>query len=93
MDRVEGGHGAGTSRQVRRVSRWVRGRPLPGTAEVRLVEVDAGSGAILAGPDGFAVPSEVGAPGVLLSRPRLGVEASARQLRGVFRPGDLSPTE
>ena len=65
-----------------------RGRPLPGTAEVRLVEVDPDSGAILAGRGGYATPSEVDAPGVLLSRPRLGVDASARQLRGVFRPGD-----
>lgn len=65
-----------------------RGRPLPGTADVRLVEVDPDSGAILAGPDGFATPSEVDAPGVLLTRPRLGLDASVRQLRGVFRPGD-----
>ncbi|MEH6621175.1 MAG: AMP-binding protein [Dietzia maris] len=65
-----------------------RGRPLPGTADVRLVEVDPDTGAILAGPDGFAIPSEVDAPGVLLTRPRLGLDASVRQLRGVFRPGD-----
>ena len=65
-----------------------RGRPLPGTAEVRLVEIDPGSGAVLAGPDGFAIPSEVDSPGVLLTRPRLGLDASVRQLRGVFRPGD-----
>jgi putative long chain acyl-CoA synthase len=65
-----------------------RGRPLPGTADVRLVEVDPDTGAILAGPDGFAIPSEVDAPGVLLARPRLGLDASVRQLRGVFRPGD-----
>ena len=65
-----------------------RGRPLPGTADVRLVEVDPDSGAILAGPDGFAIPCDVDAPGVLLTRPRLGVDASVRQLRGVFRPGD-----
>ncbi|ODQ83893.1 acyl-CoA synthetase [Dietzia alimentaria] len=65
-----------------------RGRPLPGTADVRLVEVDPDTGAILVGPDGFAIPSEVDAPGVLLTRPRLGLDASVRQLRGVFRPGD-----
>lgn len=65
-----------------------RGRPLPGTADVRLVEVDPDTGAILAGPDGFAIPSEVDAPGVLLTQPRLGLNASVRQLRGVFRPGD-----
>ncbi|WP_029458100.1 AMP-binding protein [Dietzia alimentaria] len=65
-----------------------RGRPLPGTAEVRLVEVDPDSGAVVNGPDGYAVPSEVGAPGVLLARPRLGVDASVRRLRGVFRRGD-----
>ncbi|AVZ39859.1 MULTISPECIES: AMP-binding protein [unclassified Dietzia] len=65
-----------------------RGRPLPGTSEVRLVDVDPDSGAIAVGPDGFAIPSEVDAPGMLLTRPRLGVDASVRQLRGVFRPGD-----
>lgn len=65
-----------------------RGRPLPGTAQVRLVEVDPDSGEILSGPDGFAIPSEVDSPGVLLTRPRFGLDASVRQLRGVFRPGD-----
>ena len=65
-----------------------RGRPLPGTAEVQLVEFDPDSGAVLAGPDGYAVPTEVDAPGMLVSRPRIGVDASVRQLRGVFRPGD-----
>ncbi|MVZ89020.1 AMP-binding protein [Microbacter sp. ANSKLAB05] len=65
-----------------------RGRPLPGTADVRLVEVDPDTGAILAGPDGFAIPGEADAPGVLLAQPRLGLDASVRQLRGVFRPGD-----
>ena len=65
-----------------------RGRPLPGTAEVQLVEFDPASGTVLAGADGYAVPSEVGEPGVLVSKPRLGVDASVRQLRGVFRPGD-----
>lgn len=65
-----------------------RGRPLPGTAEVRLVETDPHSGAVVTGPDGFAVQSEVGAPGVLLTRPRLGIDASVRRLRGVFRRGD-----
>ncbi|MDN5722038.1 MAG: AMP-binding protein [Corynebacterium sp.] len=65
-----------------------RGRPLPGTADVQLVEVDPDSGAVVTGPDGYAVPSGVGTPGVLLTRPRLGVDASVRQLRGVFRRGD-----
>lgn len=65
-----------------------RGRPLPGSAEVRLVEVDPDSGAVITGPDGYAVQSEVGAPGALLTRPRLGVDASARRLRGVFRRSD-----
>ncbi|MET3861430.1 putative long chain acyl-CoA synthase [Dietzia sp. 2505] len=65
-----------------------RGRPLPGTAEVRLVAVDPDSGSIRTGPGGYAVPSEVGAPGVLLARPRLRVDASVRRLRGVFRRGD-----
>lgn len=65
-----------------------RGRPLPGTAEVRLVEVDPDSSAVTTGRGGYAVPSEVGTPGVLLTRPRLGVDASVRRLRGVFRRGD-----
>lgn len=49
-----------------------RGRPLPGTSEVRLVDVDPDSGAMTAGAGGYATPSEVDAPGVLLTRPRLG---------------------
>ncbi|WP_299021175.1 AMP-binding protein [uncultured Dietzia sp.] len=65
-----------------------RGRPLPGTAEVRLVTVDPDSGAILTGPDGYAIPSEVGEPGMLVTRPRLRIDASVRRLRGLFRPGD-----
>lgn len=65
-----------------------RGRPLPGTSEVRLVEIDPDTSEVLTGPDGYAIPSEVDAPGVLISRPRLGVDASVRQLRGLLRPGD-----
>ncbi len=65
-----------------------RGRPLPGTAEVRLVRVDPDSGAILTGPDGYALPSDVGEPGMLVTRPRLRIDASVRRLRGLFRPGD-----
>lgn len=65
-----------------------RGRQLRGTSEIRLVNVDPDFGAIAAGPDGFAIFCEVDAPGMLLTRPRLRVDASVRQLRGVFRPDD-----
>ena len=65
-----------------------RGRPLPGTAEVRLVEVDPDSGAVITGRGGYARQSEVNTPGMLVTRPRLGVDASVRRLRGLFRPGD-----
>lgn len=65
-----------------------RGRPLPGTAAVRLVALDPDSGDAVIGDDGFTIPAGVDEPGVLLTKPRLGIDASVRRLRGVFRPGD-----
>lgn len=68
--------------------RGAKGRPLPGTATVRLASLDAGDGGLLTTPEGFAIPSPPGTPGLLLARPRLDIDASIRKRRGVFKPGD-----
>ncbi|TDB91052.1 AMP-binding protein [Actinomadura sp. 7K534] len=65
------------------------GRPLPGSAEVRLARYDLESGRLEEGPDGFAVECEPGEIGMLLarSRPPAG-GAETRCVRGVFHPDD-----
>ncbi|GAA1868598.1 AMP-binding protein [Actinomadura bangladeshensis] len=65
------------------------GRPLPGSARVRLARYDLESGRLAEGPDGFAVRCEPGEIGMLLARVRLSaIGAAARPVRGVFRPED-----
>ncbi|MEU4825887.1 AMP-binding protein [Actinomadura sp. NPDC023710] len=65
------------------------GRPLPGSAEVRLARYDLESGRLAEGPDGFAVACEPGEIGMLLARVRLSaIGSAARPVRGVFRPED-----
>ncbi|WP_328593879.1 AMP-binding protein [Actinomadura macrotermitis] len=65
------------------------GRPLPGSAEVRLARYDLEAAELVTGPDGFAEecgPDEIG---MLLTRIRPAMIASAaRPVRGVFRPED-----
>ncbi|GLZ05493.1 putative long-chain acyl-CoA synthase [Actinomadura sp. NBRC 104412] len=63
------------------------GRPLPGSAEVRLARYDLERGRLEEGPDGFAVecgPDEIG---MLVARVREG-ERSGRPVRGLFAPSD-----
>ncbi|MWA05229.1 AMP-binding protein [Actinomadura sp. LD22] len=65
------------------------GRPLPGSAEVRLARYDLESGRLVQGPDGLGAECEPGEIGMLLARvrpPALG--SAARPVRGVFRPED-----
>jgi putative long chain acyl-CoA synthase len=65
------------------------GRPLPGSAEVRIAEWDLESGQLLTGRDGFARRCGAGQTGMLLTRVDPGsVTATESPLRGVFSAGD-----
>ncbi|TDE38660.1 AMP-binding protein [Actinomadura sp. 6K520] len=65
------------------------GRPLPGSAGVRLARYDLESGRLEEGPDGFAVECEPGEIGMLLERARPpAAGAETRCVRGVFHPDD-----
>jgi putative long chain acyl-CoA synthase len=67
-----------------------KGRPLPGSAEVRIAAYDAESGALEEGPDGFAIACARGETGMLVARAGGGaaVATSDTPLRGLFEPGD-----
>lgn len=65
-----------------------KGRPLPGSAEVRLARFDNERDRLVVDEDGFAMrcgPNEVG---LLLANPRGGLDPTAKKLRGVFAPSD-----
>ncbi|MFI0411596.1 AMP-binding protein [Actinomadura sp. 3N508] len=65
------------------------GRPLPGSAEVRLARYDLENGRLDLGADGFAIECEPGEIGMLLARVRLSAVGTAgRCVRGVFAPED-----
>jgi putative long chain acyl-CoA synthase len=64
------------------------GRPLPGSAQVRLAAYDIGAGRYVLGRDGFVIACGPGEIGMLLARARSGEETSATELRGVFARGD-----
>lgn len=65
------------------------GRPLPGSAEVRLARYDLENGHLAEGGDGFAIECRPGEIGMLLARVRLSaIGAAARPVRGVFRAED-----
>nr|WP_161101468.1 AMP-binding protein [Actinomadura rayongensis] len=65
------------------------GRPLPGSAPVRLVRYDLERGALVYGPRGFAQECEPGEIGMLLARVRpAALATAARPVRGVFAPED-----
>ena len=65
-----------------------KGRPLPGSAEVRLAAYDIESNRSRERPDGFAVASGPGEVGMLLTRLRGVVSTSESPLRGLFEPND-----
>lgn len=65
-----------------------KGRPLPGSAEVRLAAYDVAAGRLRERDDGFAVPCEQGEVGMLLTRLRGVVSTSDSPLRGLFEPDD-----
>ena len=65
------------------------GRPLPGSAEVRLAAHDAVAGRLIEGEDGYAVPPPAGEPGLLLARTDAADGAVRGDvLRSVFRRDD-----
>ena len=65
-----------------------KGRPLPGSAEVRLAAYDFAEGRLRERADGFAVECEPGEVGMLLARLRGVVSTSESPLRGLFEAGD-----
>ncbi len=64
------------------------GRPLPGSAEVRLARYDVEAGRYVLGRDGFARQCGPGEVGMLLARSRPGHDTGGLLLRGVFSRGD-----
>jgi putative long chain acyl-CoA synthase len=66
-----------------------KGRPLPGSPEVRIATYDANEARLYVAGNGFAVPAPRGTTGMLLARERRGFAAGLDiPLRGVFRRGD-----
>jgi putative long chain acyl-CoA synthase len=64
------------------------GRPLPGTAEVKIAAYDLERGDLQLGDDGFARECGVGETGMLLARVGTRDPLSVAPLRGVFAPED-----
>ncbi len=65
-----------------------KGRPLPGSADIRLAAYDVAAGRLREGLDGFAVECRPGEVGMLLTRLRGVVSTSESPLRGLFEPDD-----
>jgi len=65
-----------------------KGRPLPGSTEIRLGGYDATMGRFIEDDHGFVRPCAVGEVGVLLAKPRSGHDAARVSMRGVFAEGD-----
>ncbi|WP_433327344.1 AMP-binding protein [Spirillospora sp. CA-294931] len=64
------------------------GRPMPGSAEVRLARYDLESGELVLGADGFAQETRPDEIGMLVARVRPGAAPPVRPLRGLFEPED-----
>jgi putative long chain acyl-CoA synthase len=65
-----------------------KGRPLPGSGEVRLGGYDAATGRFIEDDHGFVRPCADDEVGVLLAKPRSGLDAAHVSMRGVFAEGD-----
>ncbi|HET6830303.1 MAG TPA: AMP-binding protein [Solirubrobacterales bacterium] len=66
-----------------------KGRPLPGSAEVRVAAYDPVGRGLILGDDGFAIESARSDVGMLLARVRHDAIGTGEGiLRGVFEPGD-----
>jgi putative long chain acyl-CoA synthase len=64
------------------------GRPLPGSAEVRVAAYDVAARRLILAPDGFARECAVDEVGLLLARMRRSDQTSTTPLRGVFSRED-----
>jgi putative long chain acyl-CoA synthase len=73
---------------LRDVKRGAMGRPLPGSAEVRIARYDAGAGGLVLGRDGFAQACGTDEVGMLLVRVQPSDPLSVVPLRGVFARQD-----
>jgi putative long chain acyl-CoA synthase len=65
-----------------------KGRPLPGSAGVRIAAYDAAAGRLVEGPDGLAVRCGRGEVGMLLADASRERSIAVSPLRGVFEVGD-----
>jgi putative long chain acyl-CoA synthase len=65
-----------------------KGRPLPGSTEIRLATYDAGTGRFSEDDHGFVRPCADDEVGVLLAKPRSGLDAARVSMRSVFAKGD-----
>lgn len=66
-----------------------KGRPLPGSAEVRLAAYDPEAGRPVEDARGFVLEAAPGEVGLLLGRPGPGARTLTGVMRGVFEPGDM----
>src|SRR5947209_17974179 len=73
---------------LRDVKRGAMGRPLPGSAEVRIAEYDLEAGGLVVGRGGFAKECGTDEVGMLLARVETGEPLSVVALRGVFARED-----
>ncbi len=73
---------------LRAAKRGAMGRPLPGSAEVRIARYDLDAGGLVLGRNGFAEECEVDEVGMLLVRVGPGDQLSVVPLRGVFAAQD-----
>ena len=73
---------------LRDAKRGAMGRPLPGSAEVRIARYDIEAGGLVVGDGGFARQCDTDEVGMLLARVRPGDPLSVVPLRGVFAAGD-----
>ena len=73
---------------LRDAKRGALGRPLPGSAEVRLARYDIAAGGLITGRDGLALDCAVDEVGMLLARVRSSEPLGVVPLRGVFAAGD-----
>ena len=64
------------------------GRPLPGSAQVRIAAYEIESGQLTVGPDGYARECGVDEVGMLLARAGAGEPTTSTPLRGVFARED-----
>ncbi|MCV7438207.1 AMP-binding protein [Mycobacterium seoulense] len=65
-----------------------KGRPLPGSTQIRLAAYDAATGGFTEDEHGFVRPCADDEVGVLLAKPRSGLDAARVSMRSVFSDGD-----